>query len=179
MFEVQATPLRDCWEVLPKVHEDARGRFVKTFHGPEFARLGLPTHWQEEYHSLSRRGVLRGMHFQTPPRHHAKAVTCLAGEVLDVVLDLRNGSPSFGQCAAFSLSAARGSILVIPAGCAHGFLTLSDEALLHYKVSTVYAPEHDAGIRWDGFGFSWPVTDPILSDRDRAFPTLDAFASPF
>ncbi|HEY0129935.1 MAG TPA: dTDP-4-dehydrorhamnose 3,5-epimerase family protein, partial [Allosphingosinicella sp.] len=161
------------------VRADARGWFHKTFHVEAFADAGLRTDWREEYCSLSRRSVLRGMHFQVPPADHAKLVYCLAGEVLDVVVDLRAGSPTFGEHRAFTLTPEAGAGLYIPEGLAHGFLGLSAESLMYYKVTSVHAPDADRGIAWDSFGFDWPVDAPLLSDRDRGHPPLAEFHSPF
>ena len=152
---------------------------MKTFHAELFSALGLPIDWREEYYSSSRKGVIRGMHFQTPPHHHEKLVYCIQGQVLDVVVDLRMGSPTHGRHIAVKLDAARGQGLMIPKGMAHGFLALTENVMMAYKVTTVYTPENDAGIRWDSFGFDWGVDKPILSIRDCAHPKLSEFDSPF
>jgi dTDP-4-dehydrorhamnose 3,5-epimerase len=178
VFRPVESPIPGCWELHPTIHTDPRGRFVKSFHAPTFERLGLATDWREDFHTLSAPGVVRGMHFQVPPAQHAKLVTCLAGDILDVVLDLRKASGTYGRFATFELSAERGTLVYVPEGCAHGFLAHT-EALVHYRVTSVHAPDCDAGIRWDGFGFDWPVAAPLLSARDQAFPTLQAFSSPF
>ena len=153
--------------------------FVKTFHAERFTERGLPVDWREEYYSKSVKGVIRGMHFQTPPHDHEKLVYCMQGQVLDVVVDLRKHSPSFGKHVAIQLDAERGHGLLIPKGMAHGFLALTDTVLMAYKVTTVYAPANDAGIRWDSLGVNWGVDQPIVSTRDRAHPPLADFVSPF
>lgn len=158
---------------------DARGSFVKVFHADAFRELGLATEFTEEYYSHSHKGVIRGMHFQTPPADHAKMVYCVRGEVFDVVLDLRVGSPTYGQAATFVLSAEAGNYVYIPKGLAHGFCALSDTATLVYKVTTVYAPQSDAGVLWSSVDVDWPVETPILSERDARFPRFDQFESPF
>lgn len=166
-------------EMQPKAFSDARGKFVKVFHEQGFRDLGLHTDFAEEYYSVSHRNVIRGLHFQTPPHDHVKLVYCVQGEVLDVVLDLRVGSPTYGQVATFKLSAERANSVYIPKGMAHGFCALSDEAIMVYKVSTVYAPHNDAGVRWDSVGIVWPTNTPIISERDAAFAPFDQFESPF
>lgn len=166
-------------ELLPKLHRDERGDFIKTHHAPSFAALGLPFVLAEEYVTTSRHGVVRGLHLQTPPFEHAKIVYCAAGEALDVVLDVRLGSPAFGQHARFTLSAERGNVLYIPPGLAHGFCVTGESATLVYKVSSIHAPDHDTGVRWDSAGIDWPSTAPIVSARDKALPSLAAFVSPF
>jgi dTDP-4-dehydrorhamnose 3,5-epimerase len=170
--------LPGAFELRPRVHEDARGRFVKTYHETWFRDLGLRTDWREEYSSSSAAGVLRGLHFQAPPAHHAKLVSCILGEVLDVVLDLRAG-PGYGRVVSRALSAARPTLLYLPEGLAHGFLALTEGATLHYKVTSVHAPERDQGLLWSSIPFDWPVQAPLLSPRDAAFPPFPAFATPF
>lgn len=179
MYHAQHSTLGGCLELQPKVVDDARGRFVKPFQAHEFARLGLANAFHEQYYSHSHRGVIRGLHFQTPPHDHAKLVYCVAGEVLDVVVDIRKGSPTFGQVATFALSAAKGNAIYIPSGLAHGFCVVSEEATLVYNVTTAYEPAHDAGILWSSIELAWPVNQPILSDRDRRFPPLAGFETPF
>jgi dTDP-4-dehydrorhamnose 3,5-epimerase len=176
--ELQDTGIAGCFLMKPRVMGDARGWFAKTLHNELFEQLGLRTDWREEYFSTSARGVLRGMHFQLPPAEHAKMVFCVAGEVLDVIVDLRRGSPTEGQARSFTLAGPETG-LYIPAGCAHGFLSKSENSIMFYKVTSVYAPQADAGIAWDSFGFDWGMADPILSDRDKQHPPLAQFDSPF
>ena len=178
-MELIPTALEGCYQVWPFFAEDVRGTFVKTFHAERFTALGLPTEWREEYYSSSRKGVIRGMHFQTPPHDHEKLVYCMQGRVLDVVVDLRKGSPTYGRHLAVELDASRGHGLMIPKGMAHGFLALTEEVLMAYKVTTVYAPASDAGIRWDSFGLDWGIDQPIVSARDLAHPAFGDFDSPF
>jgi dTDP-4-dehydrorhamnose 3,5-epimerase/CDP-3, 6-dideoxy-D-glycero-D-glycero-4-hexulose-5-epimerase len=164
----------------PKVFEDFRGDFVKTFHAGLFSELGIDFAPVEEFFSTSKRGVLRGMHFQLPPHDHAKLVYCVRGRVLDVLLDLRRGSPTFGQAASAELSRQNHHQFFIPAGVAHGFLSLEDDSVMVYKTTSVHAPSHDSGVRWDSFGFDWQLTQPpIVSARDAAFATFPEFISPF
>jgi dTDP-4-dehydrorhamnose 3,5-epimerase len=179
MFEQSETGLPGCLLLQPRVLDDARGRFVKTFHADAFRALGLEAGFVEQYYSHSHRGVVRGMHFQRPPAEHAKLVYCVHGEVFDVVLDLRAGSPTYGQARSFTLSAEQGNALYVPAGMAHGFCATSELATLVYNVTSVYAPEHDDGVRWDSIGVEWPVTSPLVSPRDAAFVALADFQSPF
>jgi dTDP-4-dehydrorhamnose 3,5-epimerase len=179
MFKPIATEIPGCYEILPGVADDARGRFVKVFHRAAFGELHLETEFAEEYYSVSRKRVVRGFHFQSPPADHVKMVYCVYGWVMDAVVDLRVGSPTFQKTAVFDLSATKGNLVYIPKGLAHGFCTLSDEAILVYKVSTVYSPENDSGILWNSAGVNWPVDQPVISDRDRGFPGLAEFRSPF
>lgn len=179
MFALKETLIPGCNEIQPRIFEDARGRFVKVFNHDEFAKLNLETDFSEEYYSHSIRGVIRGMHFQAPPSEHVKVVYCVQGEVQDVVLDLRIGSPSYGQAVGITLSAQQGNLIYIPKGIAHGFCTTSETATLVYMVSTVYDPQNDVGILWNSFGHKWPATQPVLSQRDSSFLPLKKFESPF
>lgn len=179
MFDVRSTEIPGCYEIQPRVLEDARGRFVKVFHRNAFAEHGLEVDFAEEYYSVSGQGVIRGMHFQTPPTDHVKIVYCVQGEAFDVVVDLRLGSPSYGKAATISLSADKGNYLYIPKGLAHGFCATSESATLVYKVSTIYSPEHDTGILWNSIGVAWPTRVPVLSIRDCGFVPFSEFKSPF
>jgi len=161
------------------VTRDARGFFAKVFHRPLWRDLGLQTEFAEEYATYSLPWSMRGLHFQLPPMAHDKVVLCLRGNAFDVAVDLRKGSPAYGQHHSVNLSSMQSNALYIPAGVAHGFCVTGDEALLYYKLTTVYSPEHDAGIRWDSAGIPWPMTNPILSERDLELPRLEDFDSPF
>lgn len=179
MLHLKETGIIGCYEIQPRIFEDARGRFVKVFNNDEFEKLGLETKFTEEYYSYSHRDVIRGMHFQTPPFDHVKVVYCVQGEAQDVVLDLRKGSPTYLQTVAIKLSATKGNLVYIPKGLAHGFCVTSDIATLIYKVSTVYEPLNDTGVHWNSIGFNWPIPSPIVSDRDANFTSLNQFISPF
>lgn len=179
MFDLKPSRLAGCFELQPKIFDDVRGRFVKVFHEQAFISQGLATHFAEEYYSVSHKNVVRGLHFQLPPVDHVKMVYCVLGEVMDVVVDLRVGSPTYGQHAVFELSDTKANSVYIPKGMAHGFYARSEHAIMVYKVSTVYSPEHDAGILWNSAGIPWPVNDAILSARDKGFPALGEFTSPF
>ncbi|TDN35803.1 dTDP-4-dehydrorhamnose 3,5-epimerase [Hymenobacter sp. UV11] len=160
------------------VSQDKRGTFVKTFHANAFRDQGLAIDFQESYYSVSHKDVIRGMHFQLPPHEHAKLVYVTHGSILDVVVDLRRTSATYGQHVAIPLT-EHSHTIYIPKGCAHGFLTLSATATVVYNVTSVYAPQADAGIRWDSFGFEWPVQAPIISDRDAAFGSLASINAAF
>ncbi|MCM2279310.1 MAG: dTDP-4-dehydrorhamnose 3,5-epimerase [Oligoflexia bacterium] len=169
-----------CVELLPKLQKDARGGFLKIFQESAFRRLGLVAAYREDFLSYSRPGVIRGLHLQQKPHAQAKVVYCVKGRILDVVLDLRLGSAFYGKFVTFELSAERGNGVYLPPGLAHGFCVLGDEeAIVAYKVSAEYAPECEIGVRWDSAGIPWPIQEPILSDRDRALPSLANFKSSF
>lgn len=176
---LKETALPGCCEVQTRILRDHRGAFVKTFHTEAFREVGLATDWREEYYTVSRRGILRGLHFQCPPHDHEKIVYCTAGTVLDAVVDLRKGSPSYGRHLFLELSAEKGNMLYIPRGLAHGFYVTSEAATLMYKVSSVYTPDHDSGILWNSAGIPWPDANPEISVRDAGLVALEDFSSPF
>lgn len=166
--------------ITPFVAADPRGTFVKTFHYPSFDKLNLATAFREEYYSVSEKNVLRGFHFQLPPHLHAKIVVCQSGSVIDVVADLRVGSPTFGQYERFELSGTKPELIYIAPGLAHGFYSLTDHSILAYKVTVEYHPESDKGIHWSSFAGAFPEgISPLLSERDASFPFLEQFESPF
>ena len=178
-MELKKTLLEGCFEIKPITFLDQRGTFTKTFHKKEFKRQGLNSEWKEDYYTYSKKDVIRGMHVQLPPSDHFKLVHCLYGEVLDVLLDLRSSSPSFGKTHSLKLSSKKKNGIYISKGIAHGFLSLTEKSLLTYKVSSAHSPNHDSGVSWNSFGFEWPVKNPIISDRDKALEELKNFNSPF
>ncbi len=166
-------------EIRPAILRDSRGSFTKTFRESAFGAKGLARSFAEEYHTVSRKNVLRGLHFQVPPADAAKVVSCVSGIVMDVVVDLRKGSPTCGQFAVRTLGPETGTILYIPRGLAHGFYVVEGDAIMMYKATAPYSPPHDTGILWNSAGIPWPCAAPILSGRDAAFAPLDRFESPF
>lgn len=177
-MEILKELLPGCFLLQPKRFEDQRGLFVKTYHEGLCKTLGVNLDIQEEFYSVSRKNVIRGMHFQLPPHEHDKLVYCTRGAVTDVLLDLRKG-PGYGTAASAELSGENTHLVFIPKGVAHGFLALTDETLMIYKTSTVHVPEFDCGIRWNSFGFDWGINDPIISARDLLHSGLAEFSSPF
>lgn len=165
--------------IKPKKFEDARGKFVKTFHLDTLKEHGLSSDFVESYYSVSKKNVLRGMHFQTPPYDHEKLVYVPYGSVLDVIVDIRKGSPTYGVSVSQILSAENGHIFYIPKGCAHGFLSLEDNSNVTYMQTTMHAPNNDGGINYDSFSFTWNTEDAIISERDKALPNLSDFVTPF
>jgi dTDP-4-dehydrorhamnose 3,5-epimerase len=163
---------------LPAFPDD-RGLFVKTFHDTTLRGAGIDFTLKESYFSLSKKDVIRGMHFQLPPHQHSKIVFCPKGAILDVIIDLRKGSPTYGQHHAEELSEDNHRAYFIPEGFAHGFKALTADAMTYYLVSSDYHKESDTGIRWDSFGFDWQVPAPVISARDQSFSSLKDFESPF
>lgn len=178
-MQFRELPIPGCFEILPPVFRDQRGCFVKTFHKGIFEEKGLVTGFAEEFYSVSHRNVLRGLHFQTPPKDLTKIVYTLSGEAMDLLVDLRKGSPMFGKYAVCELSAEKANMVYIPSGVAHGFYARSEQVIMVYKVSEVYSPEHDSGICWDSVDIPWPGDTLIISERDRGLTPFKDFDSPF
>jgi len=168
-----------CLQLHFPAYADRRGSFVKVYRRSDFAESALEVEFAESFHTVSGERVLRGMHLQLPPAHHSKLVYCVAGRVLDVVLDLRRGSPAFGSHAAIELSPEGNSGLYLPHGVAHGFYVLQAPSIMAYHVTSEHAAALDAGVRWNSFGAPWPDNDPVMSTRDAALPPLCDFDSPF
>ncbi|PDO89447.1 dTDP-4-dehydrorhamnose 3,5-epimerase [Kosakonia sacchari] len=168
-----------CFLIESSKFIDTRGGFVKTYHQKIFEENGIAMHFAEEFYSVSKKNVLRGMHFQLPPSDHEKLVYCLSGAVLDVFLDLRKESLTYGQSMGIELSGENTRALFLPKGIAHGFLSLEDNSVMIYKTSTVHDPLKDCGIRWDSFGYNWPISSPIISERDTKHSGFTEFNSPF
>jgi dTDP-4-dehydrorhamnose 3,5-epimerase len=163
----------------PNIFEDSRGKFIKTFTNDFFQENGLDINIKETYYSISNKDVIRGMHFQTPPYDHIKLVYVPYGSILDVILDIRKDSLTYGKYFSMELSSTNGKILIIPKGLAHGFKSLKDNTNVTYMQTTCYAPNNDGGIRFDSFGFDWKINIPLTSDRDLSFPKLKEFNSTF
>jgi dTDP-4-dehydrorhamnose 3,5-epimerase len=161
--------------VEPRVYHDARGFFVETYRYDTYRTGGIPDVFVQDNHSRSAGRILRGLHLQVG-RPQAKLVRVVSGEIFDVAVDVRHGSPTFGRWVGFVLSAENFLQCYVPAGFAHGFCVLSASADVEYKCSDIYVPEAEIGIRWDdpALAIAWPVTDPLLSDRDKAHPPLAA-----
>ena len=172
-MNVIPTQIPEVLIVEPQVFGDPRGYFLETYQGKRYEAAGMADTFVQDNVSFSRRDTLRGLHFQHP-REQAKLVQVLSGDIFDVAVDVRRGSPTFGRWVGVHLSAGQPRQLYVPRGFAHGFCVLSDTALFMYKCSNYYAPAHEAGFCWDDpdVGIAWPVEKPLLSDRDRAFPRL-------
>ena len=170
--------------VIPKRFGDARGWFSETYRTDALERAGIAVSFVQDNQSFSApKGTVRGLHFQVAPRAQAKLVRVLSGSILDVAVDLRSGSPTYGQHVAVTLDAEDGEQLYIPHGFAHGFCTLTPDVMVAYKVDAYYSPEHDRALVWNDpeIGIAWPMTDAeaILSDKDRRAPTLSALGTMF
>ena len=160
-------------------YSDNRGLFSKFYSEEEFDRHGINMDVKEQFYTTSKKNVIRGMHFQIPPYHHDKLVTCVSGSVIDVVLDLRKSSASYGKFESFKLDSENKSIIYIPKGFAHGFLSNEENTSMMYAVSSIHSPDHDQGILWNSFGFDWQCKDPIISERDKNHVLFEDFSTVF
>jgi dTDP-4-dehydrorhamnose 3,5-epimerase len=178
-MEIIKTLLEGVYILEPNVFSDERGDFVKIYTNEAFEKFGLRADFKESYFSVSKKNVIRGMHFQAPPAEHIKLVYVTKGKILDVVLDIRTSSPTYGKYISQELSSKNHKITYLPAGVAHGFLSLENDSYVIYSQTSVYTSNHDKGVHFDSFGMSWGVKNPIVSARDKDFPTLNEFKSPF
>ncbi|MBI4786131.1 MAG: dTDP-4-dehydrorhamnose 3,5-epimerase [Chloroflexi bacterium] len=167
--------------IEPSTQRDARGFFRETYKQSEFAANGIAAVFVQDNYSFSARGVLRGLHYQKHPQAQGKLVAVGKGEIFDVAVDIRRGSPTYARWLGEILSAENGCMLYVPPGFAHGFCVLSDEAAVTYKVTAEYAPELDRGIIWNDpeIGIEWPVTNPSLSPKDAGLPLLKSAENNF
>ena len=179
-MQILATPFHNLFILKPRIFSDERGEFIKLFSAEIFTESKLDCDFLEAFYSVSKKGVLRGMHFQIPPKEHTKLVFVSSGKIIDVVVDLRTDSVTYQQY--FSVILDGTNALYIPKGFAHGFLSLCDETKVHYMQSSCYNKNCDCGIAFDSFGFDWRgvanahhISDFIISPRDKSFETLSSF----
>jgi len=175
------TPLAGAYRIEPERIEDERGFFAALLSEEEYAARGLKTRFVRVSSSLStRRGTLRGMHYQLPAAAEAKLVRCIRGALWDVILDLRSDSPTFGRWSGAELSAENRAMVYVPEGVAHGFITLVDETEVIYLSTAPYAPRLERGVRWDDpkFAIRWPIEPTVMSEKDRSHPDFDGPIGP-
>jgi|SRR6056297_2311295 len=182
-FVFTATSLPGLLLIEPQVFSDDRGWFLESYKNSDFFAHGIKENFVQDNHSRSIKNVIRGLHYQRHPNAQGKLVRCTKGKILDVAVDLRKGSPSYGEYYSQELSEENKLMLYVPVGFAHGFLTLSDEAEIQYKNTAEYHPASDGGIRFDDkrIGIQWPVpiADVILSEKDNTLPSLDELGKDF
>jgi len=183
-MQIQSLAIPDVKIITPVRHADERGFFCEAYNQADFAAAGIDIPFVQDNHSLSvPQGTVRGLHFQTPPFAQAKLVRVLRGAIIDVAVDLRRASPTFGQHVSAVLSAAEGNQILVPVGFAHGFATLEPNTEILYKVSAPYSREHDKGLLWNdpALNIAWPVGPEaaVLSAKDRAQPGLSQIGNPF
>lgn len=181
-MQIEQTLLDGVLILTPARHGDHRGFFSESWNRQRMRENGIDIDFVQDNHSLSAQvGTVRGLHFQSPPHAQDKLVRCGRGRLYDVAVDIRKGSPTFGQWIGEELSFKNGKQLFVPAGFLHGFMTLEPDTEIIYKCSDYYAPECDGAVRWDSCGINWPidVATPVLSDKDKRAPTLAEFDTPF
>jgi dTDP-4-dehydrorhamnose 3,5-epimerase len=168
-------------EIFPKVFEDSRGVFLETYRANALAEVGITDDFVQDNQSISKKEVLRGLHYQKPPHAQAKLVSVFCGRVLDVIVDIRKDSRTFGQYLKCELTSEKHNILYIPAGFAHGFLTLEEGTVFQYKCSNYYNKESEGGLLWNdpALGIEWGIENPLVSEKDEILPTLAQLESPF
>lgn len=179
MYKIIKTKVDGCIELIASVFEDVRGETTKTYHSEEFNRLDIQDVFNEDLMVTSKKGVLRGLHFQCNPFSQAKLIYCVRGSILDVAVDIRKNSSTYGQYVEFLIDSKKHNLAYIPVGFAHGYQVLEEDTTVIYKMSSIYSPEHEGGISWDSIGINWPLEKPIISDKDKLLPKFKDFTSPF
>lgn len=178
-------PIPGCYLIKSVRFSDERGDFVKLFNKSSFITFGLETNFTESYITDSKKGVIRGLHFQTPPSDHAKLVCCITGCVRDGIVDLRKESPTYNNSYSFIMDSNQSELLYLPRGIAHGFASYVDNSKMWYMVSSEHDATADGGIHWDSVNINWwegttfSKSDSIFSKRDQQFPAMKDFVSPF
>ena len=178
---IEKSPMGGLFVVVPQVFEDERGCFFESWNSEKFGRLGIDVNFVQDNQSLSQKGILRGLHFQRPPFAQGKLVRVIKGSVWDVVVDLRQHSPTCGKCYCIELNEANKKMLWIPEGFAHGFATLQDDTIFSYKCTEVYAPEYEKCIIWNDktLNIDWKIANPILSEKDSKGDSFENFTHLF
>lgn len=180
-MEVKSTPIPDLYIIQPRVFEDDRGYFFESYSKAEFTKHGIDVDFVQDNQSLSQKGVLRGLHFQNPPFAQGKLVRAIKGSIFDVAVDIRKTSPTYGQHFDIELTEKNRTMLWIPPGFAHGFLTLEDNTIFSYKCSNVYNKESEGSIVWNdsNLAIKWGINNPTLSEKDKIGPLFRDFKSMF
>jgi dTDP-4-dehydrorhamnose 3,5-epimerase len=174
-FTFESLEIPEILHIKPQIFSDERGEFAELFKASDFGAHGIPDLFVQVNQSVSKRGVLRGLHYQKHPKAQGKIVSVVRGEIFDVAVDIRQGSPTFGKWVGHHLSSQEKNMLYMPIGFAHGFCVVSEEAEIVYFCTNEYAKDHEGGIIWNdpAVGITWPVKEPLLSAKDMAFPLLE------
>jgi dTDP-4-dehydrorhamnose 3,5-epimerase len=179
MIKAETTIIPGLFILSNQVFTDERGSFKKLLSENDFKKLSLESNFAEIYYSINSKDVIRGMHFQIPPMDHVKMMYVSKGKALDVCLDLRRESNTFGKYFSITLTDNDELYLYIPKGIAHGFASLEEDTIVNYAQTSCHSKEHDCGVRYDSFGFEWPINKPIISKRDMEFPNFQDWNSVF
>ena len=180
-MNIISTPIAGLLVIEPKVFKDHRGYFYESYNATAFKEAGIDAVFVQDNQSLSQKGILRGLHFQAPPHAQGKLVRVIKGAVLDVVVDIRKASPTYGQHYSIELTEDNFKMFWIPEGFAHGFLTLENDTIFSYKCTDVYNKASEGGLLWNDpeLNINWGISNPVLSEKDTQNPTLKEFSSPF
>jgi dTDP-4-dehydrorhamnose 3,5-epimerase len=180
-MQLISTPIPGLVEIEPRVFGDDRGYFFESYSETAFKEMGIEHNFVQDNQSMSNKGVLRGLHFQAPPFAQGKLVRVIKGAVLDVALDIRLGSPTYGQHHKVLLTGENKKMFWVPPGFAHGFATLEDGTIFSYKCSNLYAPSSEGSVLWNDpdLGIDWNISDPKLSEKDMQAPSFSDLRSPF
>ncbi|ADY56921.1 dTDP-4-dehydrorhamnose 3,5-epimerase [Syntrophobotulus glycolicus DSM 8271] len=176
---IKQSKISGCFLLKPKTFGDERGTLIKPYHSDSYKALGLHSEYNEELVVTSHKNVIRGLHFQNPPFPQIKVVSCVMGRILDVVVDIRKGSPTYGEWEGFILDNENNYSLYVPEGMAHGYAVYSENTIVCYRMSNVFMPQLDSGIKWDSAGVLWDIESPIISPKDSGLISFDKFESRF
>ena len=176
---IKESKIPGCFLLRPKIYKDERGTLVKPYHSESFKVLGLHGEYNEELIVTSAKNVIRGLHFQLPPLPQVKVVSCVKGRIFDVVLDIRKGSPTYGEWEGFILDNENNHVLYVPEGMAHGYAVYEENTVVCYRMSNVFSQELDGGIRWDSAEVEWGIRKPIVSQKDAGLIPFSQFDSRF
>lgn len=180
-MQIKTTPIAGLIIIEPQIFNDPRGYFYESYNKDKMVAAGIPFEFIQDNQSLSQKGIVRGLHFQAPPFAQGKLVRVIQGAVMDVVVDIRKNSPTYGQHFSIELTAENKTMFFIPPGFAHGFETLEDNTIFLYKCTNVYHKESEGGLLWNdsNLGIKWQSTEPLVSDKDKILPNLINLKSPF
>ncbi len=180
-MQIEKLDIEGLLVIHPDIFEDERGFFYESYNFDKYSKLGLDARFVQDNLSKSQKNVLRGLHFQNPPHAQGKLVQVIHGSVIDVAVDIRKGSKTYGKHHSILLSSKNKTQFYVPPGFAHGFLTLEDDTLFSYKCTDVYHKESEGSILWNdsGLGIEWPTDDPIVSEKDQVAPPFESFKSEF
>lgn len=180
-MQIKTTPIEGLLIIEPQIFNDPRGYFYESYNKEKMYAAGIDIEFVQDNQSLSQKGIVRGLHFQAAPYAQAKLVRVIQGAVMDVAVDIRKNSPTYGQHFAIELSAENKTMFFIPPGFAHGFETLADNTLFLYKCSNLYNKESEGGLLWNDekLNIKWQTKNPLVSDKDKVLPSLNNFISPF
>ncbi len=175
MYKIVKTSIDSCIEMIPNIFNDDRGNIIKTYHYPTFRDIGIDEIFNEDLISISKKGVIRGLHFQKKPFEQSKLVYCISGSILDVAVDIRAESSTYGKYVCFNLDSKKRNMAYIPSGFAHGYEALEDNTVVIYKLSSPYMPAMEGGIKWNSIDIPWRGLNQIISEKDSRLPSFKEY----